>query len=61
MPTVKNGWHIKFSIHENNILFVIQSVFTDQTIVRYFDDEITAVAFLNYLMILDPTKEWENL
>lgn len=61
MPTVKNGWHIKFSIYENNILFVIQSVFTDQTIVKYFNDEITAVSFLNYLMILDPTKEWENL
>ena len=47
----RNGWFIKLSIHrEVIILLIFTSIFTGQTIVRYFTDEDEAVDFINFVI-----------
>lgn len=59
-PVIRGGWIIKFSIHrDHNILLVFTSVYTDQTIIRYFVDERETVLFINYMMTNDPLSEHE--
>jgi hypothetical protein len=58
MPLSRNGWLIKLSVfdHEKTlILFVSQ--YTLQTIIRYFEDEVEAVKFINFIIDSDPTEE----
>jgi hypothetical protein len=55
-PVMKNNWIIKFSIFENNILLIVFSMITDQCIVRYFDNEDGAVAYINYILMQDANK-----
>lgn len=57
---VKNGWAIKFSTHrDSNILLIFTSVYTGQTIIRYFKEEQDAVIFINYMMHKNPEEEHE--
>lgn len=57
----RNGWWIKFSVYNSyNILLVFTSMFTGQTIVRYYDNEDDAVKFINYVMESDPAEEISN-
>lgn len=59
-PVIRNGWLIKFSTHrDSNILLVFTSVYTKQTVIRYFTDEQDAVMFINYMMTKDPQEEHE--
>jgi len=61
VPTIKSGWHISFSIYQENILFIFQSTHTDQTIIRYFTNELEAVSFLNFIIMHDSRIEWPDL
>lgn len=57
-PVNRNGWWIKFSTFKShNILLLFTSMYTGQTVVRYFDDEDDAVKFINYIIECDPTEE----
>jgi len=59
-PVIRNGWLIKFSTHrDSNILLIFTSVYTKQTVIRYFTDEQDAVMFINYMMTKDPQEEHE--
>jgi hypothetical protein len=58
LPVNRNGWFIKFSVYNGyNILLVFTSMFTGQTILRYYDNEDEAVKFINYIIECDPTEE----
>jgi hypothetical protein len=47
---VRNGWWIKFSTYRDHyILLMIVSRYTGQTIIRYYQDEQEAVAFINFV------------
>jgi hypothetical protein len=47
---VRNGWWIKFSTYRDHyILLMIISQHTGQTIIRYFEEEDEAVAFINFI------------
>ena len=49
-PVVRNGWWIKFSTYRDHcILLMIISKYTGQTILRYYEDESEAVAFINFI------------
>ena len=57
-PVNRNGWWIKFSVsHTHNILLVFTSMYTGQTIVRFFPNEDDAVKFINYVVESDPSLE----
>jgi hypothetical protein len=59
---VKNGWIIKFSIHEEqNILLTIISQFTSQFIIRYFNNEDDACKFINQVITLESDEIHSNL
>lgn len=56
LPVNRNGWWIKFSTYcGHNVLLVFTSMFTGQTIVRYFDNEDKAVNYINYIIETDPS------
>ena len=49
-PVSRNGWWIKFSTYRDHyILLMIVSKYTAQTIIRYYQDEDEAVAFINFI------------
>jgi hypothetical protein len=53
-PVVRDGWIIKFSTHRDlNILLTFVSIYTAQTVIRYFTNEEEAVIFINYMMTKD--------
>lgn len=57
-PVERNGWIVKFSIfRDTNILLIMVSEYTAQTIIRYFTQEDEAVRFINYIIELDPSAE----
>lgn len=62
-PVNRNGWWIKFSTNkndatkENSILLLFTSMFTGQTIVKFFQNEDEAVDFINYIIEKNPTVE----
>jgi hypothetical protein len=57
-PVVREGWAIKFStLRENNILLIFTSLYTGQTIVRYFVAEEDAVMFINYMAMKNPKED----
>lgn len=61
LPVNRNGWWIKFSVFEkHNVLLVFTSMFTGQTIVRYFDDEEKAVDYINFIVESDPTDQIDS-
>jgi|APGre2960657373_1045057.scaffolds.fasta_scaffold01680_3 hypothetical protein len=50
-PVIRNGWSIKFSVHDDtDVLLIIISKLTGQTIIRYFNNEDEACEFINYIM-----------
>jgi hypothetical protein len=58
-PVDRNGWWIKFSTYfGTNVLLVIVSTFTGQTIVRHFSNENSAVEFINYIINTNPTTDF---
>jgi hypothetical protein len=56
-PVVKNGWYIKFSLFQDDILIFFISIYTGQTIIRFFSNEPSAVDFVNYVIEQDPTED----
>ena len=53
-PVSRNGWWIKFSTYRDHyILLMIVSKYTAQTIIRYYEDEQEAVAFINFVTTCD--------
>ena len=56
-PVARNGWAIKFSTYGETILLIFHSHMTNQTIVRFFIDEIDAVNFINFIISHDPSLE----
>lgn len=56
-PVSRNGWWIKFSISNGNILIFFTSSFTGQTVVRFFSHEDSAVKFINYIVNQNPEEE----
>ena len=62
-PMVRNGWIVKFSVQKNqdasseakNILIVITSRYTAQTLIRYFDKEPDAVEYIKSIILTDAT------
>lgn len=60
-PVVRNGWVIKFSVYQNSdILLVLTSKYTGQTIVRYFGEEDLAVKFINMVIARNPNEYQDN-
>ncbi len=58
-PVERNGWIVKFSSYrEYNILLLIVSQYTGQTLIRHFTHEDDAVKFINYVVDLDPSEEY---
>jgi hypothetical protein len=56
-PVVRNGWIIKFSVYQNtDILLVLTSKYTGQTILRYFGEENDAVKFINMIISKDSSQ-----
>lgn len=57
-PVNRNGWWIKFSTNgDNSILLMFTSMFTGQTVVRFFQEEDEAVGFINFVVEKNATKE----
>ena len=57
-PVTRNGWAIKFSVYRDcNILLVFLSLYTGQTIVRYFTEEDEAVKYINFVTAQDAQEE----
>ncbi len=53
-PLSRNGWLIKLSVLDNEkTLIVVMSMFTHQTIIRYFTNEVEAVHFINFILDSD--------
>ena len=50
----RNGWAIKFSVYKSNILLAFVSIYTNQTIVRYFTCEEDAVEYINFVCEQNP-------
>jgi hypothetical protein len=59
-PVIRNNWAIKFSIYKENILLMFVSVFTGETIIRYYNNEDEACEFINYILHNDATKFLSN-
>jgi hypothetical protein len=60
-PVCRNGWWIKFSTYRDRyILLMIVSQYTAQTIIRYYEDEDEAVAFINFVTTCDPDELIES-
>jgi len=56
LPVNRNGWWIKFSTYcDHNVLLVFTSMFTGQTIIRYFNNEDDAVKYINFIIETDPS------
>jgi len=56
-PVMRNHWIIKFSENQGNILLLIVSSITGQTIIRYFTDEDDACLYINYILTQDASDE----
>jgi hypothetical protein len=60
-PVSRNGWWIKFSTYRDHyILLMIVSKYTAQTLIRYFEDESEAVAFINFIVTCNPNDLIES-
>ncbi len=59
-PVVRNNWAIKFSVYKENILLMFVSIFTGQTIIRYYTNEDEACRFINYILHQNPAIELQN-
>jgi len=60
-PVNRNGWWIKFSTYRDHyILLMIISRYTAQTIIRYYQDEDEAVAFINFITTCNPNDLIES-
>lgn len=58
LPVNRGGWIVKFSVVDGyKILLLFTSMYTGQTIVRYYDNEDEAVKFINYVIECDPSEE----
>jgi len=58
LPVNRNGWWIKFSTNkDSNILLLFTSMFTGQTIVRFFQEEDEAVKFINFITEQNPAEQ----
>jgi hypothetical protein len=58
LPVNRNGWWIKFSTNkDSNILLLFTSMFTGQTIVRFFQEEDEAVKFINFITEQNPAEK----
>jgi hypothetical protein len=56
-PVVRNGWVIKFSVYKQHILLAFISIHTNQTIIRYFNDEDEACEFINFVCHHDSAQK----
>ena len=60
MPVARNGWGVKFSVYKGeNILLTFISLYTGQTVIRYFTNEDEAVEFINFITQQDARDEIE--
>ena len=60
-PVNRNGWWIKFSTYRDHyILLMIVSRYTAQTIIRYYEDESEAVAFINFITTCNAQHTFES-
>ena len=61
-PVSRNGWWIKFSTYRDHyILLMIVSKYTAQTIIRYYQDEDEAVAFINFITTCSAQDVFESI
>ena len=61
-PVNRNGWWIKFSTYRDHyILLMIVSKYTTQTIIRYYQDEDEAVAFINFITTCNAQDVLESI
>jgi hypothetical protein len=56
-PINRNGWWVKLSMVQHNILLIFVSDYTGQTIIRFYDNEKKAVEFINFIINSSPTIE----
>ena len=61
-PVNRNGWWIKFSTYRDHyVLLTIVSRYTAQTIIRYYEDEDDAVAFINFVTTCNAQHVFESV
>jgi len=61
-PVSRNGWWIKFSTYRDHyILLMIVSKYTAQTIIRYYENEDEAVAFINFITTCNAQDVLESI
>jgi hypothetical protein len=61
-PVSRNGWWIKFSTYRDHyILLMIVSKYTAQTIIRYYENEDEAVAFINFIITCNAQDALESI
>lgn len=61
-PVDRNGWWIKFSTYRDQfILLMIVSRFTGQTVIRYYQNEDDAVAFINFITLCPANQFFESI
>jgi len=61
-PVSRNGWWIKFSTYRDHyILLMVISKYTAQTIIRYYEDENEAVAFINFVTTCNAQDVLESI
>ena len=48
-PVLRNDWIIKFSIYRSYVMVFFTSIYTSQTVIRYFNDEDKACDYINYM------------
>ena len=60
-PVSRGGWWIKFSTYRDHyILLMVVSRYTAQTIIRYYENEDEAVAFINFITSFNPQYIFES-
>jgi hypothetical protein len=60
-PVSRDDWIVKFSVrNESEILLIVISQYTGQTIIRYFPNENGAVKYINFITSKDANEFLEG-
>ena len=59
-PVLRNDWMIKFSIYKNFVMIMFTSIYTGQTVIRYFSDEDLACNYINYMTQQDASVIFQH-
>ena len=49
-PISRNGWIIKLSVYDSNIMLLFNSPITGQSFIKFFEDDEKAVEYINIVI-----------